>query len=644
MPGLYNNFQTTESDYIPQYVGMPIAQAKEVADQLQERHYNNLANLSQLQLMGLKQKAETPFEADKATIDKHLGSVQSTLEELAQNGAENSTAKVAALANQFLGNEELIRLQHNAGEYRKDQETERTLKANGHTPIRNEKLMKDWMTNGSFDPQTGKVREFKSTVQPQLDYMKAQDEVVKPIQADSWESDLKAAAGTEIGNLLRAQGKLKPGEQPSEDDIMANMPAFLQSDTYKQLTKGKVDQYLFGKATGPGGQAINGLGWTSYKSTPEYKQQSEILGKSDQEIAAELQSRGEAKVFSEHTKQFQNNPALSVVAGRAGKGTKAETYSKAYTELFKVPEGSLEVDASGNIVKADKNLSLTELFKNNLGEGKFKNQSSADLAAGVLIAPDKAIESVIDYFSSNNKKLTKAQDNEIKAFQYALDRTNESLPAGQKMDLKEFVSKLGKDMNVPMYLYDNPDKVKDESFKYLNTQTGGGSALTRKVYTTDGEELTSKEFFKKTFDLDLEDMSEDDMKKFKEGTSVIGVSDPKNLAYTRALVGTFKGKKFLIDDSENASPEEIFIHDTYKFGRQHGTAGADQEHKYVQTVDGQEFDPYTGRRNPNYGKPISVQGHFDANLGQWVTEKIVDWKDAAKKLAGEQDRSDYNRR
>lgn len=589
--GLYDNINFKESEYIPQYAGLPLDRIKQVGDELQERHYSNIANLSRLELLGKQQMAETPFGADREKINSHITEVSEGLQELARNGAENATSRVTAMANRFFGDEELQRLRHNAGEYRKDEAMMREIRTKGGTPIRNEKNHNSWMETGSYDAD-GNLREYKSTVQPKLDYMKAQDEVVNPLQPDTWESDLKAAAKTSLRTLMVQQGKLKPGQEPTDEDVMAAMPAFMQSDTYRQLTKDKVNDFLFKEA----GNAKEGLGWQNYKSTSEYKQQKEVLGLSDQEIKAELQGRGEAKVFSDHQKQFQAAPYSSLLGSRGA--SKVETYSNAYTELFKAPPGSIQTDENGDIVKLGKEFSFSDLFNSAKQTWDGKNP---DVVQGTLNYLPAAIEAGIKYMMNNKDTLTPAQKDELKGYQYALGRTNSTLPGDKQMNLPGFISMLGKDMNAPVHLFDEKKRVEDESFKFTNTTSGGGDFLTRKIYNTDGETLTAKEYYDKEFDLDFS--NPENVKKFKEGASVIGITDPKNLAFARAKVGTYLGKTFLIDDSDNATAVERYIHDTYKFGRLNGSG-------IVQTV------------NPQTGKPMRVQGYFDGQ--KFVTEQILD--------------------
>lgn len=604
--GLYDNFRTQDSQYIPQYTGLPLDTVERVGNQLQESHYSNLASLNQLQLLGMEQKNATPFGADRDKIQNHIDDVSRALQDLASNGAEHATTRVAALANHFLGNEELQRLRHNAQEYRKDEAQIRELRQKGATPIRNERDLTSWMEHGSYDPETGGLREYKSSVQAQLNHMGKQDEVVQPLQADTNETDLKAAAKTSLVSMMKAQGKWKAGMDIPEDQIMSHMPAFLQSDTYKQLTKDKVNNYLFGPAKNANGQIIDGLGWNNYKGTAEYKQQRDILGLSDEQIKAQLQGRGEAKVFSDHTKQFLSNSAGIQAAGLRGSGTKdkPEGWTPTYSELFKAPQGSLQVDENGQIVKMGKEFTFKDLFSK-AKEAWQVNGDKSDLGAATNLASyvPAAIEAGIKYMFNNKSTLTPAQKDELKSFEYGLSRENATRPADKQKTLTQYVSELTMDNNIPINLFGRKETIENESGKFFNEKTGGGDYLTRKVYTTDGQTMTADEFYRDdSVGLGIDPTDEKQLKDLKDGVSIIGIADPKNESpFSRAKVGTRNGKTFLIDDSANATATEQYLHDTYSFGRQHASGT-------VQTVD------------PDTGKPIKVTGSF-VN-GSFVVDKI----------------------
>lgn len=590
--GLYDGFRTTDSQYIPQYTGLPLDTIAHVGDRLQDTHYQNIAQLSRLQLLGMEQAAETPFGPDKERIQSHIQGISSALQDLAKNGGEYATSRVSALANKFLGDEELIRLRHNANEYRKDEQMARELRTKGATPIRNEKDFQSFQQHGSYDPETGSLREYRSSVQPQLNYVGKQDEIVQPLQPDTYETDLKEAAKTSLVGIMKARGKWKEGMEIPDSDIMAHMPAFLQSDTYKELSSKKVNDYLFGRKDKAGNMISPSHGWNSYKDTAEYKQQKDILGMSDEAIAKELQSRGQAKVFSDTQKQFMPNSVGLQAAGLRGGSTKdIEVLTPSYTSLFNAPQGSLQVDEkTGEIVKLGKEFSFKELF--NKAKDTWDGKET-DPVTSVFNYLPAGVEAAVKYFKDNKSTLTTAQKDEMKGFEYALSRQNAGKDPSQQVTLPQFISQLSMDNNVPVSLFSKKETIETESLKFFNEKTGGGDYLTRKVYTTDGQTMTAADFYKDDdIGLGIDPADEKQLKDLKEGASIIGVADPKNTSpFARAKVGTRNGKSFLIDDSANASPTEQYIHDTYSYGRLHGSGT-------VHTVD------------PTTGKPIKVTGTF----------------------------------
>ncbi len=291
--GLYDSFQLSNADYVPTYAGLPLDQIKQTGDVLAARHYENLAKESQLGLLAQQQKANAESDADKAYIDGHLKGIQSALSDLAKNGGENSTAKVAALTNSFLGDEGLITIQKNIQARQREKDSAEKLRVSGKTPIFNEAYRERFKNQGSFNPESGKWETYDPTVQERLDYMQRQDEVVAPLTSDTYQTDLQG----DVKTTLNALGAKFTGD-------LANMPTQLRTTVINELSKKKVHNF------------INSGGWASYKDSGEYKQQKEILGMSDAQIKAELISRGEAKVFQKVAKDWVTNKAFDFKAAQ----------------------------------------------------------------------------------------------------------------------------------------------------------------------------------------------------------------------------------------------------------------------------------------------------------------------------------------
>lgn len=288
MASRYDEFTLNNGQYVPQYAGSSLEVLNNTGEELSKRHYANIAEMSATELLLKQLKQEAISDDAKSVVENNVKQVQAELTNLSQNGAENSTAKVKALTNAFLGNEDLLAIKSLSGNYKKFLET----KSKQDNPIYNAKKEQEILNSPVRDPETGKLssvyaRPFNLNSVEKADWLKQQDEVLEPLKPDTFQSDLM---------------KYKPEGMPELD--------FLKSTTAQQLTKKKVNNYLFGNDSGKfekdSNGEIKGSGWKNYKSTASYKQQSEILEMSDEEIAQELRGRGEAKLFSNIQKDFMN--------------------------------------------------------------------------------------------------------------------------------------------------------------------------------------------------------------------------------------------------------------------------------------------------------------------------------------------------
>jgi hypothetical protein len=297
----YSNFTLNSGEYVPQYAGSPLNVINDTNTELQNRHYRNIADMSALDL-ALKQMQSKAVGKGQEYIANQIGQVSSALQDLAANGAENSTAKVAALRNQFLGDQGVLRSMEVAQAYNKFLEE----KKKTPNPLYNKQLEQDILNTPVKDEQGNLTSVYSNPLdfklQSTLNYMAKQDDVVKPLTADSWQGDLKVAKS--VAGLA--------GMTDNE---------FLQTTKGKELSKSKVEKYLFA----PAPNAPEGLGWKSYKDSPEYIQQSEMLSMSDKDIKAELLSRGLAKVYTDIDKQFIRNPMKEGAKVTGGENSTAPT-------------------------------------------------------------------------------------------------------------------------------------------------------------------------------------------------------------------------------------------------------------------------------------------------------------------------------
>lgn len=292
-----DSFQLTDSQYIPQFVGTPIQTVEKVGDALQERHYENIAKARQLELLSMQQRANAESDADKAYIDSQVGGVQEALSEMAKNGAENATSKISALANTYLGNEGLINIQKSIDARSREKAITEKLQAEGKTPIMNQRAYDEFRSRGTYNPNSGKWEPYTPSTQQQLDYIKKQDELFSPLQASSWQTGLKGDLDTTLRNMGYKGGT----------DELANMPVFLQTKRISELSEKRIHEFLDEQG-----------GWESYKKTPEYAQQKNILGASDEEIYQDVLSRGLAKTESHIQKEWERNYGFDFKAAQKG--------------------------------------------------------------------------------------------------------------------------------------------------------------------------------------------------------------------------------------------------------------------------------------------------------------------------------------
>lgn len=290
----FEGIKLTDSAYIPQYTGLPLEAMEKVGDDLQTRHYDNIAKLRQLELFGLQQAAETPSGLDKTYIQNQAKSIQDALGEIAKSGGENATGKVGALATRFLGDEGLIRIKKNAEQYKAQEELKAKL---GESAVYNKMLTDRYLQQGTINPD-GTYNDFMNTAQERLDYMKKQDELLAPLTADVSQTNLLA----DMNTTLNAIGSNYEGD-------LGNMPVYLKTIAVKALTSKKMNDFLFKKG-----------GWENYKTTSEYAQQKNILGMSDEEIKQELHTRAEAKVFEQVDKQWMTNKGFDFKAAQKQEG------------------------------------------------------------------------------------------------------------------------------------------------------------------------------------------------------------------------------------------------------------------------------------------------------------------------------------
>lgn len=190
----YQDLTFNYGQYVPQYAGAPLQEIADTASQLSERHYSNLARLNQLQLLREQAKSKV-LPGAKSYIDQQFGDIDQALAEIAQSGGENSTARISAMANRFLGDQGVLRATEAAEQYQKFLDTQRAMKAQGKSPVYNKALEQKYLNTPVVDPETGQMSSiyndpFKLTTEPYIEPVPEIDKLWEVIKPDSMESSL----------------------------------------------------------------------------------------------------------------------------------------------------------------------------------------------------------------------------------------------------------------------------------------------------------------------------------------------------------------------------------------------------------------------------------------------------------------------
>ena len=340
----YDDLGFNNGTYIPQYQGIPLDTIENTADTLSQRHYQNIAEASKLEILANQMKSKLLPEA-RGYVDEHIDSINAALQQMAANGGENATSRINALSRALQSDQGLLLGLEKSQAYEQFKKTRDTLTSQGLDPVWNKDLEQQYLNAGITDPNTGEINSiynspFNLTAEKRLNYMEHQDKVLDKLQPDSWESELKAEA----------------------DRFGMSVPVFLKSTHFQGLTSKKVQEYLFKPVKGPGGKTIEGLGWTSYKDSPEYRQQK-MIGMTDDQIKAELQSRGEAKVFSQYDNSYMTNPIADDLLRQSAKEGQNSGTQYTYAPGQNV-ESLFDYDSDGQNLVLGETSPLDKLYGN----------------------------------------------------------------------------------------------------------------------------------------------------------------------------------------------------------------------------------------------------------------------------------------
>ncbi len=315
----YDELTLNNGDYIPQYAGVPLEQVRRTADTLSDRHYSNLAKLNQLQLVAEQYKSKM-LPGAKPYVDQHINDISTALQDIAANGGENSTARVSAMANRFLGDQGILAGLQTSEAVNKEIEMENRLLAENKTPLRKRGVREAIMNSPVIDPATGQLATpytspYVSTLTQYENPVPHMEQIWNNIKPDSIEGALKGADSLMVNRLL---GEAVAGGLP-------DIPLFFES-----LTK-----------AGIGGQKIKDQlnnAWSSYQQTPAFKQAMNYADDPAAELKRQkdqLYRHGLLGIFENISRQYMGNP----IADDLLRGNKTEEVGQVTT-------------APGNITKS----------------------------------------------------------------------------------------------------------------------------------------------------------------------------------------------------------------------------------------------------------------------------------------------------
>lgn len=235
--GSYTDLTFNNGEYIPTYAGLPLDQIQNTANALQDRHYSNLARLNQIQLLREQAKSKV-LPGAKAYIDSQFADIDNALSEVAQSGGENSTARVSALANAFLGDQGLLRATQTAEEYQKFLDSQKHLKTQGKQPIYNKKLEQEYLNTPVVNPETGQINQlyndpFKLTAEPFIEPTPEIDKLWEVIKPDAMESILGKRDYLMLSRLI---------PQATENGAI-DMPMFYEMAKRTGISPDKIKQF-----------------------------------------------------------------------------------------------------------------------------------------------------------------------------------------------------------------------------------------------------------------------------------------------------------------------------------------------------------------------------------------------------------------
>jgi len=280
--GLYDNLTFNQGEYIPQYAGTPLDAMQKTGDVLAGRHYQNIAQANQLQILANQMKSKL-LPGAKSGVDKHIEQLDVALQDMAKSGGENSTARIFALANTLQSDQGILNATQRAAEYNKQTELIDQLTAKGEIPLY-DKARREALANAAIDDEM-LASPFEALVEPYRDPNPEMEDIWKVINPDSYEGELRVALNSKTGKpLATALG--------NED-----LGMFYETITSGGISNTKIKSQLDNA-------------WANYKNTASFKQQTgKLVGKTEDQVKKEFFAKGLTRVFNNLKRDYRNLPS-----------------------------------------------------------------------------------------------------------------------------------------------------------------------------------------------------------------------------------------------------------------------------------------------------------------------------------------------
>lgn len=252
--GLYNDLQFNSGQYIPQYAGAPLAEIEKTADTLAGRHYQNINEMSAIQI-ALAQAKSQLGEGMRPYLDQQAAEIETSLQEMAKSGAENAGPKVNEIARRLKGDEKLMRMLNYSKAVQADKEAGAAMALkSGKNPVYKSDFY-DFNKMTADDERL--MRGYNPSAAMELDITEDMKRIVDEVPPDKWQAigvtgerldkfkkDLKSDPRAAMDGLLKSVD-IESNKQKLIDLEKELLSAFKETPSYKQ----KVDYGISDEAT-----------------------------------------------------------------------------------------------------------------------------------------------------------------------------------------------------------------------------------------------------------------------------------------------------------------------------------------------------------------------------------------------------------